>query len=183
MSDDFDYTDHREKPSNEAFAELNALVEEHTAAAAKVIRLEEELAAATKSLRIIDELKIPQAMERLGDINTFTTGTGFTVTVEEHIRASIPEEKQPRAYRWLEEQGESGIIKNTVKIEFTRNEDDRANEFVRELLKRGNFDVQNKKSVNFQTLGKFVRDRLTAGEDVPEDIFNVFRQRVAKVTT
>lgn len=180
-TNDFDYSDHIEKPSDEAFAELNALVEEQTAAAAQVAAAENLLKAATARYRDVSEKKLPELMERL-DLETFTTSTGMKIEVKESVRASISEETARRAYTWLEEQGEGGIIKNTVKIEFSRNEDARANEFVKELLGRGNFDVQNKKSVNFQTLCKFVRDRLAAGQDVPEDIFNVFRQRVAKVT-
>ena len=104
------------------------------------------------------------------------------VYVKESIRASLPEENTRRAYAWLKEQGEDGIVKNTVTIEFSRNEDERAEALIKELLQRGDFEVSNKKSVNAQTLSKFVRDRLAAGEDVPEDIFTVFRQSVAKIT-
>jgi hypothetical protein len=85
------------------------------------------------------------------------------------------------AFRWLVDQGHSGVIKNSVAVVLDRGEDARADDLVVNLRSQG-FEVESKKDVHASTLGALVRELMADGKIVPRELFNLFDMRIAKLT-
>ena len=140
-----------------------------------VEKYEEQLKKAKQGLRKISEDKLPTLMDEL-DMTTFSTKSGLTVTIKESIRASITKANNPAAMAWLRENGHEKLIKHEVKIQPANEKEAAA--LTKKLAKVSYVDTT---SVHSQTLAKFVREKMEAGEDIPQDLFGVFRQRISKV--
>lgn len=184
---DFDYgTD--AVPDSAAVAQAFADLDRLTLQAERIVeqrKLAEEQAAKLKQAE--DQLlnkDIPEllALMRLSEC---TTSSGIEVKIKKDIRASLPGHDRvshrAAALRWLVDQGHGGVIKNQVSVALGRGDDDRANDLVVELRGKG-FDVESKKDVHAGTLAALFRELLADGKLVPNDIFNVFDQKAAKLS-
>lgn len=168
-------------PGDNALSAITHKAQEQAQAEAEVARLEEELDEAKKKLREISWHELPKLMDDLG-IPELTLDSGLVVKVGEDIRASIPKAHEAKAFAFLEENNQAGMIKRQFVIEFAREEETWANKFERDLKQRKKpLNVKRKKSVPPQTLSAWVRKELEVGKELPLDLLGVFRQRVSKV--
>jgi hypothetical protein len=159
--------------------EITKLADAQYAAQTKVDKLEEDLKGAKEDLRILAEQKLPEAMENAG-ISEYTTVDGVHVEVKEKVRGSLPAENKAKGYQWCENAGFAGLIESKVVAPFGREELEEANLLVQELQQKGRIAVLER-SIHHSRLDAFIREQLAQGKDIPLDIFNVYRQRVAKV--
>lgn len=156
------------------------LVDQAEEAEREVERLNALLDEAKTNHRRILETEIPQLMD--GMEGTFDLPDGRKVTVKEDIRCSIAGEKKYPAIKWLNENGHGAIIKRKFTIEFSKDQEDEAEAFAKELADRDEpLNVKREFSVHPQTLGAFVREQLGEGVALPAETFGIFRQRVAKI--
>lgn len=181
MSDDYSqYTDAALTGSKGVdMNKLQVVAEKQMAAEKKVARLAKELEDAQKELKAVAEIELPELMDSIG-IEEFKTSSGILIKVDEVIRASIPKPRAGEAFMWLRDHDHAALIKRKVIVEFGKGEDEKAAALTAELSRKG-LEVEDKSDVHAQTLSAFVRDKLSKGEDIPLDLFGVFRQRVAKV--
>ena len=89
-------------------------------------------------------------------------------------------EQQLGAFAWLDENGFSDIIKNTVSVSFGREEDDSAKKLL-ETLDTDGYKTAQKKHVEPMTLKAFVREQVEKGSDLPLETFNVYIGQKTKV--
>lgn len=160
---------------------LQNLAEQQAAAEAEVAKAEAALNRAKEVLKDLAERQVPDAMEQVG-LSEFKTATGLVIKIDEIIRASIPNPQLFAALAWLKAHNHSALIKRSVVLNFGKGEDDKADKLLRELVEQG-LEPTDKAGVHPQTLGAFVREKLEKGEEVPLDLFGVFRQRVARIKT
>lgn len=179
MATDTDYQNFVTPTDGGALAELQTLAEALVEAQADVAVLEKKLEQANDRVKDLAEKQIPETMERNG-LKDFTTATGLKITVAEKTHASINKERAGEAFAWLTKNGHAGLIDRIMSIKLGRGEDERAKE-IHQLLD-GKFPLDDKLNVHAQTLSAWVREQLKAGNEVPEDLFNVHRQVSAKVT-
>lgn len=180
----YDYGDYVQKPTGEGeLAQLSSLAEQLRMA--EVVR--EEAQAALKKAQAVEadlaERQIPALMESIG-METFKTSGGLNVSVREVIRASLGTGKAKEdATDWLEANGHGAIIKLGVEVPFGRAERDReaAKALVAELHGKGVTQAAFFRKVEPSTLAALVRELLGEGRPVPEDKFNIHRQRIAKL--
>ena len=78
---------------------------------------EAELGRAKALLKDVCEVELPELMRSLG-MNSLETEDGIRVALLEKIRASIPRAKQDEAFAWLDEHGNSHLIKRQFIIDF-----------------------------------------------------------------
>lgn len=175
-----DYTQYVKPQSEDAMAQLARLAQEQLEAEQEVENGEEALKKAKERLRVVSETAIPELMDQLG-LTEFKTSTGLKIKVSEKIRASISAASKSAAFQWLRDNRHAAIIKRELRMEFGMGEDEIAEKAL--VLLRGNeeFSVVDDSSVHNQTLTKFVSDMLKEGKPLPEDLFNVHRQRFTKV--
>lgn len=160
-------------------AQLSLLAEQQAKAAAEVARLEAELTAARESLRDYAERQVPDMMDQVG-MAEFKTASGLKIKIEETIRASIPKASAPSAFAWLREHGHAAMIKRVISVALGKGEEERAQK-LHDMLD-SEFEVDDAQNVHPSTLSAFVREKLRDGEDVPLDLFGVFRSRVSKLS-
>lgn len=185
--EDFDFgsdADPDKKAVAQAFAELDKLTLDAERAIARRKRLEDDLQKAKDAERELLERRIPELMALMRQ-SKCTTSSGIEVSVKRDIRASLPGmeriEDRARAFAWLTEGGNGGVIKNTVRIDLDRGHDDRATDLVADLRARG-FEPQQFKDVHASTLSALVRELVEVGKIIPRDCLNVFDLKVTKLS-
>lgn len=135
----------------------------------QVAKLEEELKEAKKQLAFVSQVELPNALAEIG-LTSLTLTNGAKIETKEKYYASIPAEKKREAFDWLQEHNYDSIIKNVVKCEFGKGENDSAKEAMRELVSLGLRPV-NDQSVHPMTLKSFVKDLFERGEEFPLELF------------
>lgn len=176
-----DYSDFQEQPGEGQLAELSKLADQQAEAEAEVKRLEADLVKAKERHRTISEQELPALMDQLG-MEEFKTRSGFTIKVNEIIRASIPKARAEEAFEWLDEHGHASIVKRSFTVSFGRDEERWARKFATDLRRRKReLNVADGKKVESSTLRAFVKNQLEEGVDIPMELFGVYRQRIAKI--
>lgn len=183
MSDLFDY---EEQNTPEENPNSDNLIKKLSQSAKALGFLEEDLAQLEKKAKEvkkqIDQYReqiIPEIMDELG-MSDFTTNTGIRVKVEPKIFASLPKGNELEGLNWLRNNGQAGIIKQRITVEFSIGQDGVAKELFTELLEKG-YLTRNEQTVHPQTLSSFVRRELQDGREVPMETLGAFSKRVAKI--
>ena len=178
---DYDDFDALPPAGSNSLGALGELVEKQKRLEVELADLEDKVAKKKEELRDVSEREIPELMDQF-NISQFQTGDGMVVKVDEKIRASIPKARREQAYSWLENNGHGNLLKRQLICEFGREQEKQAQELEREIREReGQFNVKTEKQVHSQTLSSWVREKLQNGEEVPQDLLGVHRQRYAKV--
>lgn len=176
-----DYAAYTSAPSTGGeLSRLSALAEEQVAAEKKVSEAEAALKKAQDELKVLAETTIPELMDAIG-IEEFKTSTGLVVRVSETIRAAIPKPVLFEALAWLRANNHGSLIKRVLSLTFGKGEDDKADEWAEYMRKQGMTDLEDKAGVHPSTLSSFVATKLKDGEELPQDLLGVFRQRSAQV--
>lgn len=169
-----------QKTSEGDMAQLAVLAAQQLEEETAVAQLEDDLKAAKKQLAITKEFSIPELMDKL-HLTEFSTTSGLKIKVKETIRAAISKANQADAYAWLRANGHEALIRRKIIVEFGVGEDAEAAAAL-EALQEQELQIDDDASVHTQTLGKFVREMLGSGQDVPIELFGIHRQRVSAVT-
>lgn len=148
---------------------VSALSHKQVELEVEVERLEEQLKETKKQLAFVSQVELPNALAEIG-LSSITLTNGAKIEVKQKYYASIPAESKSDAFAWLQDHNYDSIIKNVVKCEFGKGENDSAQEAMRELVSLGLRPV-NDKSVHPMTLKSFVKDLLERGEEFPMDLF------------
>lgn len=167
-------------PSTNSLAELSSLANDLYLAELEVAEAKIKLEEAQAKSDDISQQQIPQLMETIG-IEEFTTTSGVKLSIKDILRAAPPAARRPEAYKWLEDNGFGDLIKRNIVVGFGRGEEDAAASLVQELDGKG-LRTKDEIKVEAQTLKKWVKDRLAAGEAVPMDLFGVRQFKQAKIT-
>jgi len=102
------------------------------------------------------------------------------VQVAPVVYAHITEDKRQAAHAWLRQHGFGDLIKHQVTASFGAGEDDMAHA-VKHHLEGLGVAVQDKESVHHSTLRAWARERLEAGDDIPEDLFGLSTGMTTKI--
>lgn len=156
----------------------------------EIAALEAELARKREAHKAIREGSLPLKMAELG-MEEFKLTGGGRIEIIKMTAASITELNRPKAHEWLEKDGSGSIIKKTITIEFGKGEEAWAKKFLADLAKRKKpLKHTLKEAVHYQTLQKFVRDKLAeaksegldAKQFIPHDLFGIFQVTYAEHT-
>lgn len=160
-------------------AHLQTLVEQRDADKAELARLEKAVKAVKGRIEDLEERQMPEVMDRLS-LQDITTTTGARVQLKESIHCSIPADKRERAYKWLRKNGEGGLIKTTVSVPFSVDKVDDADALAKRLAEEG-LEAAEEMKVESSTLRAWAKRRLEAGEEVPDELFAIFKKRTVKI--
>lgn len=156
--------------------------------AQKQVALENEYAAAEVALEELKKrvnhvklIELPNALAEIG-LSSITLLDGAKIEVKQKYYASIPVERRGEAFNWLTDHKYDGIIKNTVKCDFGKGENDKATEAMQELISLG-FRPTQDMNVHPMTLKSFVKDLFERGEEFPMELFGAGTINESKVVT
>ena len=141
----------------------------------------------------VQSRQLPDLLEELG-LSELTTAEGSKVKLDTTIRASLGKSKNPekaaKAITWLEANSPH-LVSHKLSVPLTAGQEDLANAVLKELEKVNarlskrndawSIDVEDVKDVHSSRLAAWVRKKLEAGEEIPEDLFNVHRGREVKI--
>lgn len=164
----------------DALAKIARLAQEQRQAAQAVRKAEQALEDAKEHFKQLSESDLPEAMDAVG-MGEVKLSDGTTVSVSDQIFARISNDNMLTAHQWLNEHGHGNLIKREFKIAFGRDQEDWATSFEGTLEKEG-VRYDRKQAVHPSTLKAFVKQQLENGEDIPEEVFGVYRQTVAKLS-
>jgi hypothetical protein len=170
-------------------AEMMKIVEDE-------INLHESLLKQKKQeLKKLAEQDLPELMQEL-NIKNFTMSNGAKVEIKDVISASVPSQGaidrakddakqeleilQQQCFDWLRDNGLGSIIKNSVEVQFGRDEDDTCSDFTKDLQERQIY-YKRALGVHPATLTSVIKERLSEGKEVPHDLFRVFTGRRANI--
>jgi len=166
-------------PSDEQVKQIAEIANLEIESARKVDDLEAQLKEEKERLRRIRESDLPAAMAEAG-VSLIGLPTGQRVEVKEVIAARIPTKFKANAFDWLRENGHGDLIKNEIKVSLGKGDEEVANA-VAAYLEEIHLPYKKDSSVHYQTLGGFVREQLSEGNEIPEDWFGIYRAQVASV--
>lgn len=180
-----DYSDDSPPPDEDSMRRLTRLVLEMGQLEMREHDLTQELESVQKQLKSYQENLVPSLMAEIG-IKTLETKSGIVVELRDEVRASFPkdEEKRQRAFAYLEQTGDDGLIKREFSVRYGRDSIAWAKQFAQWLEETGvkeHATVEEDWSINHQTLLAYLRRQLRDGADVPLDAFGSFVQSFAKI--
>lgn len=174
LSDDMD-----REPAPDLVGRLGALAEELVRQRQATDDAEAEWKRQKEIFRVLREETIPDVMQEAGCAE-FCTPTGWSLTVSDDVRASIPRAKMDEAIAYLTGTGNDGIIKSNVVVPFDRGSIDAARELAQHLQDQG-MPANLAESVHPQTLKAWCREQLADGHVPPADVFGIYQFRNTKL--
>lgn len=183
VSEDFNYDDVYvpEDASEDKLTRLRQLGEEMLRREAAVKDAEEKLQAAKMALSDLTEISIPRIMQDIG-LEAVTLQNGRELGLNDVLSANISAERADPAHRWLEENGQGGLIKRRVVVSFSREQESQAKKLIANLNKyKTPMPYVVDRKVEPQTLKKAVKEMKEAGTLTPEaeQLFGVYTKKVA----
>lgn len=181
-----DYSGEVQAPTEDALRRLNKLVLEAAKLEIDIMKIEADLKEKQNQLRAHKEKFIPELMAEMG-MSSIVTATGVKVELKDEVRAAFPksdQEKRQRAFSYLEQEGDDGIIKRQFVIQYGRNAASWADEFSKKLEELGvaeHATVEEDWSIHHQTLLAYLRGKLKEGANIPMDAFGAVVQSFAKI--
>jgi len=155
------------------------LVRQAQKAQERVERLEDTLKAAKAELRRLLDVELPATMAELG-VERINLRDGSALEVKQVVDARIPRAKQAEALAWLREHGYGDLIKSQVVASFGAGDDEVARAAQLYLEEIG-APVQAKETVHPQTLKAWARERLEAGDEIPDDLFGLYTGETVRI--
>jgi multidrug efflux pump subunit AcrA (membrane-fusion protein) len=184
MSGEIDYSQYETDASEtvgseDILAQITRAVRELGVARSDVTAAEAALKATQDRVRQIEEFRLPELMREAGQ-TLLKTIDGETVELTETLHASIPAVNLPMALKWLMEHNQGSIIKRDIRLQFGKNEDEKADAALALILESG-LTPQDKQSVHPQTLAAVLREMIAEGVDVPMELLGAHVRSFAKV--
>lgn len=183
MADIFDYGDDtlEEGSVNEdsGLTALSALVTRANQVDIEVARAEDQLKALKETQTDLKQRRIPDLMDELS-MASFTTKSGLKVTVKKKVRAKFTDATRTAAAQWFVDQNLERMVKNEFSLALDKGQEEKSADLCKAIEALG-LPYVNKKNVHHSALSAFVKRRDAAGEDVPDELFNVYRFSEAKI--
>ena len=135
----------------------------------KIQELEVGLKVLKEQYRRLQTEVVPGMMQELG-INSFELDNGYKVSIKDEYYACIPDAFRFECFEWLRKNELDGIIKTAVNMNFGKGEDESAQHLIDWMTENG-LTPNVKETVHPQTLKAFVKERMSAGLELPVDFF------------
>ena len=161
----------------------------------EIEQIEITLKKKKQEYKIISEEELPDLMSELNS-QAFALGNGQGVYLHEFMSHSLPTKtaivrqkdeglknelmvRRQKCFQWLRENTAESLIKNTVKVNFDRKEDEQCRQFTKEISDRGiNYSLEE--TVNSKTLSNHFDGMLKEGKELPTDLFKIYTGSVGK---
>jgi hypothetical protein len=140
--------------------------------------LEAQVTAKKTEIREIEEVNLPTLMDELG-FEAIDLQGGGRIEVKDFIQANISEANKAEAFNWLRETQNDGIIKNEIKVNIDRGQNELAESVLQTLTELGVRPSQ-KQSIHHATLKAFITEVLNnpdLRDSLPRDAFSVYEGR------
>lgn len=131
--------------------------------------------------RQIAEEQLPELFEEVG-MSELKTRSGLPLKLKNRVHTNISKGRKPTAIAWLDANGQGGMVKRTVKIDFDKTKEEKVKSLLR-LIGRGWPNHRVELDVHASTVKSFVKKQLEDGQEIPLDIFGVHCVDVVEISS
>lgn len=158
-------------PDEDKLKRISSLAVKQVMLENEITRLTDELAERNKELeeirdRVLSDLLIECGLTEIKLVN------GKKVKVDKMVFASIKGDARKAAIEWLEANKFGALVKYKVEADVGKGQTETYKKILDTLFAFG-IEVKEKADVHPQTLRAFVAEQLSAGADLPQELFGV----------
>lgn len=139
-----------------------------------ILKLKNELERQEKAFKHLSETVIPETMQK-ANMTSFGLANGFKLEVKPFVIVTLPKENADIAETWLDENGHGGMVKHELHIPLGKGMDPKKIASIKQVINDWGYDCIEGKSIHYQTLAKWGREMTEEGEEIPDDIFKVYK--------
>lgn len=158
---------------------ISELADKMTELDQQIVIQEAALSKLQKERAVIAETDLPSLFEEVG-VKEIVTTAGRRLGLVEKVRHSVSKANKAAAYKWLEDHGQAGMVKNAVVVAFNKGQESEVEWFL-ELIDGAFPDTRVDKEVSPATLGAFLRQAVKDGVDIPKATFGIFEQKIVEI--
>jgi hypothetical protein len=182
----FDYSDHSDAPEindSDILGRISKLADRMHELDKEIAKSEQE----TKRLKAqhdqISQEQLPELFQQVGMDELTTNGKArLPLKLKHEVYTSISKGRKPRAIAWLDENGQGGMIRRKVVIEFDKTQQEKVDKLLR-LIGKGWPNNRTELDVHAATVKAFVKQQLADGKEIPFDVFGVHCVDAVKITS
>lgn len=135
--------------------------------------LEAQLKKKKEEVRRYREQLIPDLLLETG-FEKITLDTGEEIVIRKIYSGNIKKENWEAAKQWLTEHGDDVMIKTQIKADFGKGRQETENSVkMMMLLRENNIPFDAKEGVHPMTLKSYIKQKMEAGEELPQNLFGV----------
>ena len=132
--------------------------------------LEGKLKELKQEKKKISEFDLPEIMNAVG-MSDFSLKDGKKVKLTTFYDAKLKDKSE--AFAYIEKQGDTSIIKDTIAVNFDRGQFETANHLAEELSCQG-YTFSRKEDIHHSTLKAYVKEKIESGSDIPFEAFGIY---------
>jgi len=147
----------------------------------QIAKQELKLKKLKENHRQIAEEQLPELFNEVG-MSELRTKSGLPLKMKNRVHTNISKDRKPKAIAWLDENGQGGMVKRCVIIDFDKTKEEKVRALLR-LIGKGWPNNRVELDVHASTVKAFVKKRLEDGEEIPLDIFGVHCVDVVEISS
>lgn len=160
--------------------QVRALAMKLVAKQNEIDAIEVKLKALVVEATELSQVAIPTLLADELQLSELVLDDGTRIKVGQELYPHVLKQNLPRFYAWLGKMNCDGIIKNELKVAFSKGDEERAGKLYDQLYKKLGEAVSRKRFIHPQTFAAFIKERVTKGAALPA-IVNLNAVRVTKV--
>ena len=180
----FDYSGHDDGPNVNEFDVLGRI----SLLADKMHDLDKEVAKAELKVKNLkaqhDQIAIeqlPELFEQVG-MEELKTRSGLPLKLKSKVHTNISKGRKANAIAWLDANGQGGMVKRSVIIDFDKTQADKVEALLR-LIGRSWKNHRTELDVHSATVKAFVVRQLKDGKKIPFDVFGIHCVDAVEITS
>ncbi len=180
----YDYSGHDDGPTvndEDILGRISVLADEMHDIDKQIAKTDLEVKKLRETHRQIAEEQLPELFEQVG-MEELKTRSGLPLKLKNRVHTNISKGRKPNAIAWLDENGQGGMVKRSVIIDFDKTQEDKVKALLR-LINRGWPNNRTELDVHASTVKAFVVRQLAEGKEIPLDIFGVHCVDVVEITS
>ncbi len=125
--------------------------------------------------------QLPELFEQVG-MSELKTRSGLPLKLKNKVHTNISKGRKPTAIAWLDANGQGGMVKRCVIIDFDKTQEEKVAALIR-LIGKGWPNNRTELDVHASTVKAFVTRQLADGKEIPADIFGIHCVDVVEITS
>jgi len=180
----FDYTGHDDGPAaneSDILGRISVLADKMHDLDKERAKAELKVKQLVEQHRQIAEEQLPELFEQVG-MSELKTRSGLPLKLKNKVRTNISKARKPAAIAWLDANGQGGMVKRSVIIDFDKTQGDKVEALLR-LIGRSWKNNRTELDVHSATVKAFVVRQLKEGKKIPFDVFGIHCVDAVEITS
>lgn len=180
----YDYSGHDDDQAadqSDILGRISALADEMHETDKAIAEAELKVKKLKETHRHIAEEQLPELFEQVG-MKELKTLKGLPLKLKSKVFTNISKGRKPTAIAWLDANGQGGMIKRCVIIDFDKTQEEKVAALLR-LIGKGWPNNRTELDVHASTVKSFVTRQLADGKEIPLDVFGVHCVDVVEITS